>query len=82
MTELWGLRNDSGTVDPPAAAADFLLSHDSADAFGAAWLYTMSNGCVCVHRQHSRSLTVLLPAHRAPPHSLLHDTAAFVCRTA
>eukprot|EP00038_Savillea_parva_P000879 m.3922 g.3922 ORF g.3922 m.3922 type:complete len:512 (-) comp1030_c0_seq1:65-1600(-) len=43
MTELWGLKNDSGLA-PPSSAIDFLLSHDSADVFGAAFLYTLSNG--------------------------------------
>lgn len=43
VTELWFLENTTVTT-PPAALADFLPSHDSADVFGAAWLMTMSNG--------------------------------------
>jgi hypothetical protein len=44
MTELWGLPKNSSANQSPRAVVDFLPSHDSADLFGAAWLYTMSNG--------------------------------------
>eukprot|EP01043_Picozoa_sp_COSAG02_P057290 COSAG02_NODE_6928_length_3283_cov_5.530151_3_plen_454_part_00 len=44
MTELWGLPKNSSDDLRPSAVVDFLPSHDSADAFGAAWLYTLSNG--------------------------------------
>lgn len=44
MTELWGLPKNSSDNLSPSAVVDFLPSHDSADLFGAAWLYTLSNG--------------------------------------
>jgi hypothetical protein len=44
MTELWGLPKNSSAILSPSAVVDFLPSHDSADIFGAAWLYTLSNG--------------------------------------
>jgi hypothetical protein len=44
MTELWGLPKNSSDNMSPSAVVDFLPSHDSADIFGAAWLYTLSNG--------------------------------------
>eukprot|EP00039_Didymoeca_costata_P000723 m.47003 g.47003 ORF g.47003 m.47003 type:complete len:239 (-) comp10436_c0_seq1:629-1345(-) len=42
MSETYMMKGEN--LAPPAAVVDFLPSHDSADLYGAAWLYTLSNG--------------------------------------
>ena len=71
MTELRGLPKNSSDNLSPSAVVDFLPSHDSADLFGAAWLYTMSNGFPSALRRRRDITRPAVVGAAAPPHTEL-----------